>query len=195
MVMASAADNEADANRLASMLRLLDELPCPTVARVNGHAFGGGVGLIACCDIAIALESIQLGLTEVRLGLAPATIAPFVIPKIGIKHARRLMLTGERFDANQAVRFGLLTTTTPPHQLDGHIQDVMSLLLAGGPKAQSEIKSLIRSVSHSESSDYLDQSCAELIASLRVSEEGQEGLKAFLEKRPPSWDPNQQQES
>lgn len=188
MVKASENDNQADAVRLATMLRLLDELPCPTVARVNGHAFGGGVGLIACCDLAIGLESVEFGLTEVRLGLAPATIAPFVIPKIGIKHARRLMLTGERFDATQAVRFGLLTATTPPHQLDGHVHDMVALLLAGGPEAQKHIKALIRDVTQNRSHIDLDTYCAKMIASLRVSTEGQEGLQAFLEKRRPSWD-------
>lgn len=188
MVEASETENEADAARLAKMLRRLDQLPCPTLARVNGHAFGGGVGLIACCDLAIGLETVQLGLTEVRLGLTPATIAPFVIPKIGIKHARRLMLTGERFDAATAVRFGLLTSTAPPHQLDGCVQDMLGLIRAGGPQAQAHTKALIRAVSDSTSHEALDQHTAKLIAELRVSEEGQEGLKAFLEKRHPQWE-------
>ena len=187
MVHASEADNARDAKRLAHMFRRMDELPCPTVARVNGHAFGGGIGLIACCDLAVAIEGVQLGLTEVRLGLSPATIAPFVIPKIGIKHARRLMLTAERFDAETGVRFGLITDTTPPHQLDGHIDDLIELILAGGPHAQAQTKALIKTLTQEHDPAIMDEHTAQLIAKLRVSDEGQEGLKAFLEKRSPSW--------
>ncbi|HEY7906680.1 MAG TPA: enoyl-CoA hydratase-related protein, partial [Wenzhouxiangella sp.] len=190
MIKASEADNKADAKRLAHLFRLLDEMPCPTIARVNGHAFGGGVGLIACCDLAVANEKVELGLTEVRLGLTPATIAPFVLAKMGIKHARRLMLTGERFDAQMAVRFGLITDTTPPDQLDGHIDDLLELILAGSPSAQAHTKALIRLVSHSKDSEQTDEQTAALIAHLRVSEQGQEGLRAFLEKRRPSWHPD-----
>lgn len=188
MAESSEADNRADARRLAAMLRKLDQLPCPTIARVNGHAFGGGVGLIACCDLAVALETAQFGLTEVRLGLAPATIAPFVVPKIGIKHARRFMLTGERLDTATAVRIGLITDSVPNGQLDSHISDFIDLLLAGGPHAHSHVKQLIRLVAdHADNSDSLDRQTAELIAALRVSREGQEGLNAFLEKRKPEW--------
>jgi methylglutaconyl-CoA hydratase len=188
MADGSEADNRADARRLAAMLRKLDQLPCPTIARVNGHAFGGGVGLIACCDLAVALETAQFGLTEVRLGLAPATIGPFVIPKIGIKHARRFMLTGERMDAATAKRIGLITDHVPSGQLDSHIIDFLDLLLAGGPHAQAHVKALIRLVAdHSGDSDSLDRQTSELIAALRVSREGQEGLNAFLDKRKPAW--------
>lgn len=188
MAEGSEADNRADAGRLAAMLRKLDQLPCPTIARINGHAFGGGVGLIACCDLAVALETAQFGLTEVRLGLAPATIAPFVVPKIGIKHARRFMLTGERLDTAIAVRIGLITDSVPHGQLDSHISDFIDLLLAGGPRAQTHVKALIRLVTeHAGDSNALDRQTAELIAALRVSREGQEGLNAFLEKRRPGW--------
>lgn len=190
MIKASEADNKTDAKRLAHLFRLLDEMPCPTIARVNGHAFGGGVGLIACCDLAVANEKVELGLTEVRLGLTPATIAPFVLAKMGIKHARRLMLTGERFDAQMAVRFGLITDTTPPDQLDGHIDDLLELILAGSPSAQAHTKALIRLVSQSKDAEQTDEQTAALIAHLRVSEQGQEGLRAFLEKRRPSWHPD-----
>jgi len=190
MVEATEADNRADAKRLARLFRLLDEMPCPTIARVNGHAFGGGVGLIACCDLAIASEKAQLGLTEVRLGLTPATIAPFVVAKIGPKHARRLMLTGERFDGAMAMRFGLITDTTPVDQLDGHIDNLVQLLLAGSPSAQAHTKSIIRLVSQSLDSEQVDEQTASLIAELRISAEGQEGLRAFLEKRHPHWHPN-----
>ncbi len=190
MVEATEADNRADAKRLARLFRLLDEMPCPTIARVNGHAFGGGVGLIACCDLAIASEKAQLGLTEVRLGLSPATIAPFVVAKIGTKHARRLMLTGERFDGAMGMRFGLITDTTPIDQLDGHIDDLVQLLLAGSPSAQAHTKSIIRLVSQRLDNEQVDEQTARLIAELRISAEGQEGLRAFLEKRHPHWHPD-----
>lgn len=189
MVEANEADNRADAKRMAHLFRLLDEMPCPTIARINGHAFGGGVGLIACCDLAIASEKAQLGLTEVQLGLTPATIAPFVVAKIGIQHARRLMLTGERFDGAMGVRFGLITDTTPTDQLDGHIEDLLQCLLAGSPSAQAHTKSLIRLVSQNLDTPELDDQTAGLIAELRISADGQEGLRAFLEKRHPNWHP------
>jgi len=188
MAEGSESENRDDARRLAAMLRKLDQLPCPTIARVNGHAFGGGVGLIACCDLAVALETAKFGLTEVRLGLAPATIAPFVIPRIGVNNARHYMLTGERIDAERAVRIGLVSDTVPTGQLDGHVADLVDLLLAGGPHAQAHCKELIHTVAsgrHDEAET--DRRTSELIAALRVSREGQEGLSAFLEKRKPSW--------
>ena len=188
MAASSETENQADARRLAAMLRRLDQLPCPTIARINGHAFGGGVGLIACCDLAVALEHATFGLTEVRLGLIPATIAPFVVPRIGVNHARRYMLTGERMDARTAQGIGLVTDIVPPGQLDGHIDDLIDLLLAGGPKAQARVKSLIRLVTVSDiNAEELDRRTSETIAALRVSREGQEGLTAFLEKRKPDW--------
>ena len=188
MADGSEAENQADARRLAAMLRKLDQLPCPTIARVNGHAFGGGVGLIACCDLAVASERARFGLTEVRLGLAPATIAPFVVQKIGVKHARRFMLTGEQLDTATAVRIGLITDPVPPDQIDSHLFDMIELLLKGGPRAQAHVKELIRLVtSHAGDSDALDRQTSEMIAALRVSREGQEGLNAFLDKRSPAW--------
>lgn len=193
MASADESENREDARLLAAMLRRLDQLPCPTIARVNGHAFGGGVGLIACCDLSVALEHARIGLTEVRLGLVPATISPFVVPRIGISHARRYMLTGERMDAQTAQRIGLLTDIVPPGQLDGHIADLVDLLLAGGPKAQARVKSLIRLVSSSQAdAEELDRRTSETIAALRVSREGQEGLSAFLEKRAPEWNVEKQ---
>ena len=188
MGAASEADNRADSRELASMLRKLDRLPCPTIARVNGHAFGGGVGLVACCDLAIAGDAARFGLTEVRLGLAPATIAPFVIGRIGIQHARRFMLTGERIDAATAERIGLINAAAPAAEVDERIDALVDRLLAGGPRAQAHIKELIRLVAdHCGNSDRLDERTSELIAALRVSREGQEGLSAFLEKRQPEW--------
>ncbi len=188
MAEASESENHKDAERLANMLRKLDQLPCPTIARINGHAFGGGVGLIACCDLAVAMESAKFGLTEVRLGLAPATIAPFVVPKIGVKHARRFMLTGERMNVDTAIRIGLVSAAMPAAHLDGHVNDLVDLLLAGGPHAQAHVKELIRTITvHAGDPTELDRRTSEMIATLRVSREGQEGLNAFLEKRKPSW--------
>ena len=188
MAGASEKENREDARCLAAMLRRLDQMPCPTIARVNGHAFGGGVGLITCCDLAVALEHARFGLTEVRLGLVPATISPFVVPRIGLNHARRYMLTGERMDAATAKRIGLITDLVPPGQLDGHVGDLVELLLAGGPKAQARVKSLIRLVGSLQTDpEELDRRTSETIAALRVSREGQEGLSAFLEKRQPDW--------
>ncbi len=188
MAQASENDNRADAARLASLLRRLDEMPCPTIARINGPAFGGGVGLIACCDISIAVNEARMGLTEVRLGLAPATIAPFVIGRIGIGAARRYMLTGERFDSSLACRLGLVSEVVAAETLDERVAEVVKMLLAGGPRALDQCKRLIRMVRESaHERERLDDRTADLIAALRVSKEGQEGLNAFLEKRKPSW--------
>jgi methylglutaconyl-CoA hydratase len=188
MTEAGEAENRADAQRLAAMFRKLDALPCPTVARINGPAFGGGVGLLACCDVAIAAESAVFGLTEVRLGLIPATIAPFVIARIGAANARRYMLTGERFDAAHARHIGLIDESCEPEELDDGFERLVDAILAGGPTAVAECKRLIRRIeSFDGESPELDAMTAEWIARLRVAEEGQEGLRAFLDKRSPSW--------
>jgi methylglutaconyl-CoA hydratase len=188
MADADEAENRADAERLAALFRKLDALPCPTVARVNGPAFGGGVGLVACCDIAIAAESAMFGLTEVRLGLIPATIAPFVIARIGIGNARRYMLTGERFDAAHARHIGLVHECCEREELDDGFRRIVDALLAGGPNAVSECKRLIRTVAaHEGAPAELDTLTAEWIARLRVSDEAQQGLRAFLDKRGPGW--------
>ena len=188
MAGASEADNRADSARLAAMFRKLDELPCPTVARINGAAFGGGVGLISCCDIAIAHDHAKFGLTEVRLGLIPATIAPFVIARIGASNARRYMLTGERFDADTAQAIGLVDETCAAESLDAQVESITAALLAGAPQAVAECKQLIRRVQTFDGpAGELDAITAEWIARLRVGDEGQEGLRAFLKKRKPSW--------
>jgi len=188
MAEATEAENRADAERLAAMFRKLDELPCPTIARINGAAFGGGVGLISCCDIAIAAEPARFGLTEVRLGLIPATIAPFVLARIGAGNARRYMLTGERFDAATAERIGLIHETCPADELDDRIRAVSEALLAAGPRAVVECKQLIRRVATFDGgSGELDAITAAWIARLRVGDEGQKGLRAFFEKRAPDW--------
>ena len=188
MSEASEMDNRDDASRLAAMFRTLDQLPIPTIARVNGSAFGGGVGLIACCDIAIADDQAKFGLTEVRLGLIPATIAPFVLRRIGISAARRLLLTGERFDSATAQQIGLISETVCTDQLDAAVEQVINALLAGGPQAIDQCKQLIRRINEFDGeSRQLDSMTAEWIARLRVSEEGQHGLHAFLDKRKPDW--------
>ncbi len=193
MAEASEASNQADSRRLASMFRKLDELPCPTLARINGAAFGGGVGLISCCDIAIAADHAKFGLTEIRLGLIPATIAPFVIARIGTTHARRYMLTGEHFDAVIAQRIGLIQEHCENDQLDAHVRRIVEALTSGGPEAVRECKQLIRRISSMASQPgETDAVTSRWIARLRVGEEGQEGLRAFLEKRRPSWsDPSE----
>ena len=188
MAEASESENRADSERLAAMFRKLDELPCPTIARINGAAFGGGVGLVSCCDIAVAADQAKFGLTEVRLGLIPATIAPFVIARIGAGNARRYMLTGERFDAAQAREIGLVQEYCDAAHLDDRIQAIVAALLAGGPEALIECKQIIRRVRDFDGpTGELDAITAEWIARLRVGTEGQEGLRAFLEKRKPSW--------
>ncbi|MBL39123.1 MAG: enoyl-CoA hydratase [Xanthomonadales bacterium] len=190
MADAGEAENRADSERLAAMFRSLDELPCPTVARINGAAFGGGVGLISCCDVAVAADHAKFGLTEVRLGLIPATIAPFVIARIGAANARRYMLTGERFDAQEAKAIGLVHETCADEQLDAQVESIAEALLASGPQAVAECKQLIRRVQTFDGpAGELDAITAEWIARLRVGEEGQEGLRAFLEKRKASWNP------
>ncbi|MEX0915382.1 MAG: enoyl-CoA hydratase-related protein [Wenzhouxiangellaceae bacterium] len=188
MADADEAENRADSERLAAMFRKLDELPCPTIARINGAAFGGGVGLVSCCDIAVAADHAKFGLTEVRLGLIPATIAPFVIARIGAANARRYMLTGERFDAHAANAVGLVHETCAAEGLDAQLASITDALLASGPRAVAECKQLIRRVRTFEGPESeLDAITAEWIARLRVGDEGQEGLRAFLEKRNPSW--------
>ncbi|MEN1729033.1 MAG: enoyl-CoA hydratase-related protein [Pseudomonadota bacterium] len=188
MVQGSEADNRADARALAAMLRKLDQFPRPTIARVNGPAFGGGVGLIACCDIVVAVHDAKFGLTEVRLGLAPATIAPFVIRRIGVSAARRYMLTGERFNTATAQAIGLINKVVGADSLDCHVERLLKQLLAGGQTAQGHVKTLIRLVEDLQGApEELDRRTSEMIAALRVSSEGQEGLNAFLEKRKPDW--------
>lgn len=187
MVAFGTEENQADALRLAQLLETLDRLSKPTLARVNGGAFGGGVGLIACCDIAVATDGARLGLTEVRLGLAPATIAPYVIRAIGPRQARRYFLTGERFDARHALRIGLLHEVVEPAALDDTVNTLIEYLLHGGPQALTACKRLVDDVSTASDRAALKHDTAALIAHLRVSDEGQEGLAAFFDRRAPAW--------
>lgn len=189
MVQASADDNRDDALRLAQLLRTVQFFPKPTLARVNGSAYGGGVGLIACCDIAIGVEGAKFALSEVKLGLVPATIAPYVVQAIGPRQARRLFVSAEIFDAAEAARIGLLHQCVTGDQLDAAIDRQLHFLAKGGPIAQHEAKQLaLRTAGMTrESCAEADVANAELIARLRVSPEGQDGLGAFLDKHPPAW--------
>lgn len=189
MAAASEEENRADALALARLMRRLDELPKPTVARVHGDAYGGGVGLVACCDIAIGVPTAKFGLTESRLGLLPAVISPYVIAAIGARQARRYFATAEIFDAAEALRIGLLHQMVPADALDAAVQRQVELLLKAGPLASAAAKRLVRDVAAATDRDRLDADNAALIARLRVSPEGQEGIAAFLEKRPPHWIP------
>ncbi|MGV8942027.1 MAG: enoyl-CoA hydratase-related protein [Lysobacter sp.] len=187
MAAASEADNREDSLALARLMRTLNELPKPTIAKVHGAAFGGGVGLIACCDIAIGVPEAKFGLTESKLGLLPAVISPYVIEAIGARQARRWFASAEIFDAEQACAMGLLHDVVNATTLDTAVQRQIDLLLKAGPLASAQAKALVRQVaSHSDGARH-DADNATLIARLRVSPEGQEGLSAFLDKRKPSW--------
>ena len=187
MAAAGEAGNRDDALALARLMRTLDELPKPTIARVQGAAFGGGVGLVACCDIAIGVPEAKFGLTESKLGLLPAVISPYVIAAIGPRQARRWFATAEIFDAEEAQRIGLLHDVVNPTALDTAVQRQVDLLLKAGPVAAASAKALVRRVAGGGDGTALDAANAELIAKLRVSPEGQEGLGAFLDKRKPAW--------
>ena len=189
MAKASIEENRDDALRLARLLRILQFFPKPTIARVNGSAYGGGVGLIACCDIAIGVEGAKFALSEVKLGLVPATIAPYVVQAIGGHQARRLFVSAEIFDATEAARIGLLHRCVAADQLDEAVERQLHFLAKGGPVAQHEAKHLALRTSGmtAETAERVDAENAELIARLRVSAEGQEGLGAFLDKRAPEW--------
>ena len=181
------AENLADARALAGLMQTLNELPKPTVARVNGAALGGGTGLVACCDIVVASAQAVFGTTEVRLGLIPSVIGPYVLAAIGARRARRLMLTGERISAAEAVRIGLVHEVVAPEQLDGAIERVVGELLKSGPAALGAAKRLIRDLDGRPIDAALIDETAQRIARLRATSEAREGLGAFLEKRPPAW--------
>ena len=189
LVGASLEDNESDARRLAKLMRSLNYLSKPSIARINGAAFGGGVGLIAACDITIAVDNARFGLTEARLGLAPAVISPYVMRCIGENNARRYFLSGERFNARQAQRLGLIQQLVTPGQLDETVEEITGQLLKGGPTAVMQCKQLAFEIAghNAESQKSMDEYTTKLIARLRISAEGQEGLAAFLEKRNPDW--------
>ncbi len=185
----SNAQNLADAKALAAMLATLDNLSKPTIARVHGPAYGGGVGLVACCDIAIAAPDATFALSEAKLGLIPATISPYVIAAIGARHARRFFLTAERFTAAEAFRIGLVHDLASVDEMDTRINELLGALLLAGPQAQREAKALVRAIAGRPIDAGLIADTARRIARVRASSEAKEGVAAFLDKRPPSWIP------
>jgi len=186
MVDYSLEENLADSLKLAEMFRWISECPLPVLARVNGPAIGGGAGLVAVCDIAIAAESAVFGLSEVKLGLAPAVISPYMIRKMGDRYCREYFLTGERFSAARGAEIGLLNRVVPDKDLDQAVNEMVERLRTSGPNAIAACKTLLAGRSPADSRE-TDRFMAELIARLRISDEAQEGMRAFLEKRKPSW--------
>ena len=180
-------ENLKDARALAKLMSTLDRLPKPTVAKVNGAALGGGVGLVCGCDIAVAAEHARFGTTEVKLGIMPSVIGPYVIRAIGARAARRIMLTGERFDAAEAQRLGLVHQVAEADALDQTVEAVIKELLGSGPGAVLATKTLIRDLGGRPISDDVIDETAKRIAALRATPEAKEGLGAFLEKRSLSW--------
>lgn len=189
MATFSPKQNRADAGALVAMLATLDHLSKPTLARVHGAAFGGGVGLVACCDIAIGTPEAAFAFSEARLGLIPAAISPYVVAAIGARAARRYFLTAERFSAAEAYRLGLLHELVPTQELDARIGELLGALLAAGPHAQAECKSLLRAIVNRPIDAGVATETAQRIARVRASAEGKEGVAAFLAKRKPAWVP------
>ena len=184
---AGEAENFADAMKLAGMLRTLAEMSKPTIARVHGAALGGGMGLASACDICIAGERALFATSEVKFGIIPSAISPYVIRAIGERQAYRYFQTAERIDARRAAELGLAHEAVASDALDAKVKEVVDALLLGGPKSQSAAKELIRAVANRPLSDAVVEDTARRIASLRVTPEAKEGLDAFLSKRPAAW--------
>jgi methylglutaconyl-CoA hydratase len=184
MVNASYEENLKDAEVLGQMFKTIYDCSKPIIAKVQGSAFGGGVGLISVCDIAISKDEALFALSEVRIGLVPGVISPFVVKKVGFSNSSRYFLTSERFDSNKAKEIGLVNEVVK--DLDMKVNELVSTILENGPEAVSACKKLVRDVVDREINDALDVS-KEYISKCRISKEGQEGMKAFLEKRKPKW--------
>ncbi len=186
MIDYSRDENLADSHSLERMFRAIDTCPKPVIGRIHGAALGGGVGIVACCDIVLAADVARLGLTEVKLGILPAVISPYVLRKIGAGHARALMLTGERISAARALQIGLVHEVVPASELDDAVESKIALLKTSGPEAITHCKQLVHEIE-----DHRPETAASItvgaIADVRTSPEGQEGMRAFLEKRRPSW--------
>jgi methylglutaconyl-CoA hydratase len=178
---------KADSMRLALLLRKIHDCPKPTVARVQGPAYAGGMGLIAACDVSICSTDTKFSLSEVKLGLIPATISPYVVKAMGANQARRYFITGEVLDAAQAYRIGFIHDQVQPEELDSAVNAILGHLVQGAPIAIGETKQLLRDVTHHPIDDALSEDTAARIARIRASDEAQEGIKAFFEKRKPSW--------
>jgi methylglutaconyl-CoA hydratase len=187
MAAYSDAENLADAGRLAIMLRTIYLCPKPVVARVQGDCYAGGMGLVAVCDIAVAADHAQFCLSEVKLGLIPATISPYVIKAMGDNAARRYFLTAERFDAADALRIGFVAQSVPATALDASVAGIVKALVSASPDAVREAKRLVRDVAGAPITDALIADTAERIATVRASTQGREGVQSFLEKRKPAW--------
>jgi len=179
-------ENVADAERLGAVFAAVAGCPKPVVARVHGNVFGGGVGLTCACDLAVAADDARFGLTEVRLGILPALISPYVIRRLGDARARELMLTGERFGADVAVRAGLVHHAAPAAELDARVDERVAALLEGAPAAQRRIKELLARWGELGWRDYRDSLPATL-AEVRAGDEAKDGLTAFFDKRRPAW--------
>ncbi len=180
-------ENIRDANALARMLHKLNSLSVPTIARVQGAAMGGGAGLVCCCDIAIASNKASFAFSEAKLGLIPATISPYVLQSIGTQAARRYFLTAERFDAQRALALGMVSDVIEDSGLDEKIMELVDTILINSPDAVKAAKQLILDIAYRPVTEELMQMTSESIANIRTSEEGKEGLAAFLEKRKPAW--------
>lgn len=187
MASYSEEENLADAATLAEMMRVIYECSKPTIARVQGDCYAGGMGLVAACDMTLSVETAGFCLSEVRLGLIPATISPYVIRAIGERASRRYFLTAERFDAQEARRIGLVHEVVAEDKLDHEVDKLVHALLACSPHAVDEAKRLVRDVSGETIDPHLISETVRRIAQIRVSDEGREGVQAFLNKRKPSW--------
>lgn len=179
--------NHADAMNFATLLSTIDTMRKPTIARVHGPAFAGGVGLVAACDIAVAAYEAEFCLSEVRLGLIPSTIGPYVVRAMGERAARRYFLSAELFTAAEAYRIGLVSDITPPGELDTRINELLGQLIQGGPVAQALSKEWIRALAGLPITPDLIKESATLLATARASEEGREGIRSFVAKRMPAW--------
>ncbi|MCD6008700.1 enoyl-CoA hydratase-related protein [Halomonas sp. IOP_31] len=187
MVDYSVDANLADSRQLSRLMQRLDSLPCPTLCRVQGAAYGGAVGLAACCDLVIASEAARFCLSEVKIGLSPAVISPYVQRAIGERQMRRFALTAEVMDVTTAQVLGLVHEVTDKHELDERVAVYVDTLLAASPQASRATKALLAEVAREPDSDATRERCCRTISELRVSDEGQEGLAAFFDKRAPAW--------
>ena len=182
-------ENRVDAGLLAEMLRVIYECPKPTIARVQGDVYAGGMGLVACCDMAVAVDTAGFCLSEVKIGLIPATISPYVIRAMGARASHRYFLTGERFSAQEALRIGYVHEVVEAEQLDAVVDGWLKHLLSAGPAAVRACKRLVLDVAEREINEQLVAATVEQIATIRASSEGKEGVQAFLNKRKPNWLP------